>query len=313
MTLEQATQLYATVLRQLLPVGGYDTAPNTVVAADVYAHAKVLAQADLDAKRLLKVLEGIPTELLSEYEYEYGLPLKCTVNAIKSIEERLQILNWFKNTENVFNHAYLKQLLAIFGIELFELLTYRPIQCTAPCTAPVNTERLRYKVRIVIPEPVPADIQCIIENYLPAYLRVDVLTVSTLYNTSKPYPYYFTEGIQTTFAVNENATQRIVMNEAALESESVQTLFGLSSASLRDVMTSTSIESENVSTSFGLTGAQITKEVRYLNSSIESEKVSTSFGLTGAQITKEVRYLTNTTQPENVATNFAIASAQITN
>ena len=170
MTLEQATQLYATVLRQLLPVGGYDTAPNTVVAADVYAHAQVLAQADLDAKRLLSVLEGIPTELLSEYEYEYGLPLKCTVNATKLIEERLQILNWFKNTENVFNRAYLKQLLAIFGIELFELLTYRPIQCTAPCTAPVNTGQLRYKVRIVIPEPVPADIQCIIENYLPAYL-----------------------------------------------------------------------------------------------------------------------------------------------
>lgn len=307
MTLEQATQLYATVLRQLLPVGGYDTAPNTVVAADVYAHAKVLAQADLDAKRLLSILEGIPTELLSEYEYEYGLPLKCTVNATKSIEERLQILNWFKNTEDVVNRAYLKQLLAIFGIELFELLTYRPIQCTAPCTAPVNTEQLRYKVRIVIPEPVPADIQCIIANYLPAYLRVDVLTVSTLYSTSKPYPFEFTEGVQTRFAVNENATQRTIMNESALN-ESVQTTFALTSATIRDNLNSTSTEAENVSTSFALSSATMRNN---LNSTSQIESVSTAFALTAAK--SNTVLVTNTMQPENVATSFALVGAQITN
>ena len=175
MNMEQATQLYATVLRQLLPVGGYDTAPNTVVAADVYAHAQVLAQADLDAKRLLSVLEGIPTELLSEYEYEYGLPLKCTVNATKLIEERLQILNWFKNTENVFNRVYLEQLLSIFGVQLIELVTYKPMQCTTPCNAPVNTEQLRYKVLLKLQSPVNADMDCITKNYLPAYLRIDIV------------------------------------------------------------------------------------------------------------------------------------------
>lgn len=280
MTLEQATQLYATVLRQLLPVGGYDTAPNTVVAADVYAHAKVLAQADLDAKRLLKVLEGIPTELLSEYEYDYGLPLKCTVNATKSIEERLQILNWFKNTENVFNHAYLKQLLAIFGIELFELLTYRPIQCTAPCTAPVNTEQLRYKVRIIIPEPVPADIQCIIENYLPAYLRVDVIQHATMKES----------------VLNENVATFFALLTATLEStdpyrsttispENVNTTFSLISASQRTALVSNITQPENVATFFALAGAQITKGVSYLSKKIEVENVSTQFTLTGAQIT----------------------------
>ena len=72
MTLEETTKIYASVLRQLLPAGGYDTAQNTVIAADVYAHAKALAQADLDAKRLLNVLESIPPELLAEYENEYG-------------------------------------------------------------------------------------------------------------------------------------------------------------------------------------------------------------------------------------------------
>ncbi|WP_374254380.1 hypothetical protein [Acinetobacter brisouii] len=174
MSLEETAQLYATVLRQLLPVGGYDTAPNTVVAADVYAHAKVLAQVDLDAKRLLSVLEGIPTELLSEYEYEYGLPLKCTVNATKSIEERLSLLNWVKNINNVRNRTYLQKLLSIFGMQLVELGTYKPMQCTAPCNAPVNTEQLRYKVKLTLRSHISADMDCIIKNYLPAYLRYDI-------------------------------------------------------------------------------------------------------------------------------------------
>lgn len=174
MTLTETAQLYAMVLRQLLPVGGYDTAPNTIIAADIYAHAKVLAQADLDAKRLLNVLEGIPTELLSEYEAEYGLPLKCTVNATKSIAERLQIINWFKTTENVFNRVYLEQLLLIFGITLLDLVTYQPMQCTAPCNTSVNTEQLRYKVKLQLKGPVTADMDCIIKNYLPAYIRYDI-------------------------------------------------------------------------------------------------------------------------------------------
>ncbi|HCT5536792.1 TPA: hypothetical protein OT117_003929, partial [Acinetobacter baumannii] len=79
MTFEQTVELYASVLRQLLPAGGYDTSPKSVVAKDVYAHARVLAQADVDAKRILTTLEKIPEELLSEYEAALGLPLKCTV------------------------------------------------------------------------------------------------------------------------------------------------------------------------------------------------------------------------------------------
>ena len=40
MTLEETTKLYEMVLRQLLPVGGYDRAPNTDIANDIYGHAK---------------------------------------------------------------------------------------------------------------------------------------------------------------------------------------------------------------------------------------------------------------------------------
>lgn len=174
MTLEQTTELYASVLRQLLPVGGYDASPNTeALAVDVYAHAKLLAHADLDAKRLLNVLEGIPSELIAEYETEYGLPLKCTVNASRTVEERLQILNWVRTSRNVLNRAYLEQILAIFGVTLIDIQKFRPILCTASCTDPVNTEQMRYKVFLRLQYPVNADLNCIIENYLPGYLRFD--------------------------------------------------------------------------------------------------------------------------------------------
>jgi len=174
MNLEETTQLYASVLRQLLPTGGYDTSPNTeALAVDVYAHAKLLAQADLDAKRLLNVLEGIPSELMNEYEAEYGLPLKCTVNTSRTFEERLQILNWVRTSRNVLNRAYLEQILSIFGVVLIDVVKFKPLLCTAACDSPVNTEQLRYKVFLRLQYPMNADMNCIVENYLPGYLRVE--------------------------------------------------------------------------------------------------------------------------------------------
>ncbi|CAB1222500.1 hypothetical protein SFB21_3135 [Acinetobacter bouvetii] len=173
MTLEQTTELYASVLRQLLPVGGYDNSPSTTLAIDVYAHAKLLAQADLDAKRLLGILEAIPPELIDEYEAEYGLPLKCTVNASRTVEERLQILNWVRTSRNVLNRAYLEQLLAIFGVVLIDVVKFKPMLCTAACDSPVNTEQLRYKVFLRLQYPMNADMNCIIENYLSGYLRIE--------------------------------------------------------------------------------------------------------------------------------------------
>ncbi|MFX8462517.1 DUF2313 domain-containing protein [Acinetobacter baumannii] len=175
MTFDQTVELYASVLRQLLPAVGYDTSPRSVVAKDIYAHAKVLAQADVDAKRILATLEGIPEELISEYEAAYGLPLKCSLNATKTIEERLQIIKWVQETKNVLNRTYLEQLLAMFGVELINLVRFTPMQCTEPCDSPVNTDGLRYKVKLILKAPVKADIGCIIENYLPAYVRYDIV------------------------------------------------------------------------------------------------------------------------------------------
>lgn len=206
MSLKQTTELYASVLHQLLPEGVHDSAQTTLVADDIYAHAKILAQADIDAHRLLKVLEEVPLELLPEYEAEYGLPLKCSINAGKTIEERIELLKWVRSTRNVLNRAYFDQVLKIFGVELFEFKKFRPMQCTTPCNAPVNTEQLRYKIWIVIPDTAPADMDCIIQNYFPGYLRIDVLKVPLLFKTSLPYPLYFVENVSAGFAVNDSAS-----------------------------------------------------------------------------------------------------------
>lgn len=175
MNLDQTTQLYASVLRQLLPVGGYDTAPRTHIAQDIYAHAKVLAQCDIDAKRILNVIHSIPIELIDEYENEYGLPLKCSVNRSKTIEERLRIIQWMRNTKNIYNYEYINTLLAFFDIELIELVKFTPFKCTDPSDNAVNTEILRYKVKLIVRTPLNTDLSCIIKNYLPAFLRIDVV------------------------------------------------------------------------------------------------------------------------------------------
>lgn len=173
MSLEQTTDLYASVLRQLLPEGVYDTAEMTHVADDIYGHAKALAQADIDAHLLLQVLETIPVDLLVDYEREYGLPMQCMVPGSQTIEERISVLRWIRQHRNVMNREYLEQILAIFGVTLVDVVKHYPMQCTAPCTAPVNTERLRYKVLLRLQYPMTADMSCIIENYLPGYLRVE--------------------------------------------------------------------------------------------------------------------------------------------
>lgn len=174
MNLDESAKLYALVLRQLLPSGVYDTSAHTILAKDIYAHALAFAQVDLDAKRLLNIITDIPVELLPEYERDYGLPLKCTLNSAKTVQERMQTLKWVIDKKNVLNRLYVNELLAEFGINLLELVNYKPMQCTASCTSPVNTDVLRYKVKLKLKAPINADINCIIENYLPAYIRYDI-------------------------------------------------------------------------------------------------------------------------------------------
>lgn len=307
MSLEQTAELYASVLRQLLPDGVYDTAEMTHVADDIYAHAKALAQADIDAHRLLRVLETIPVDLLADYEREYGLPMQCMVPGSQTIEERISVLRWIRQHRNVMNREYLEQILAIFGVVLLELKKYKPMQCTGTCVDPVNTEELRYKVRLVIPSDSPADLECIIDNYLPGYLRVDVLRTPLLFKTSKPYPLYLLESVETGYALT-NVVQREVMNTTGL-TEKVETQFAIIGAMQREANSSMTVSVEKVTTQFAMTAATTRDASVSLN--VGAEKVQTTFALRAA--TQRVALISNTMQAEKVTTQFAMISAQITN
>lgn len=171
MTLEQLTELYTMVLRQLLPVGGYGTSADTIINKDIKAHAKAIAQADIDSQQILKTIQNVPEELLAEYENEYGLPLQCSISETKTLAERMQTLKWMMSKNNILSRTYVKELLALFGVDLVAIENYKPMQCTATSTSPVNTEILRYKVRLVLKKPVNADLSCILDNYFPAYLE----------------------------------------------------------------------------------------------------------------------------------------------
>ncbi len=52
--------------------------------------------------------------------------------------------------KELLNLSYLKQLLTLFGVELIKLVRFTPMQCTAPCNSPVNTESLRFKVKLIL-------------------------------------------------------------------------------------------------------------------------------------------------------------------
>lgn len=175
MDLNQTTKLYEAVLRQLLPVGGYDTAPNTVIAVDVKAHSRQLAQADLHAKRILTLINDVPAELVNEYEIEFGLPLACSINSTKTMNERIQIIKWAKSSQRGFD--YYHRLLSFFDIQLHEMIKRKPMQCIASCTSAINTEQLRYKIKLILSNPSNTDMTCIINSYFPHFLQIDVVEV----------------------------------------------------------------------------------------------------------------------------------------
>jgi uncharacterized protein YmfQ (DUF2313 family) len=176
MNLAQLTTLYAAVLRQLLPPGGYDTAPDTVINADITGHAKALAQCEIDAKRILSVVDGVPAELIKEYEKDYGLPAACVAPSSLTLEQRIDAIEQLWFNDDPFCRDYFDAVLLRFGFTVNDLIRYYPMQCTAPCTSPVNTVNMRFKLRLHVQAPLDtALLDCVLKNYFPAYLRFDVV------------------------------------------------------------------------------------------------------------------------------------------
>lgn len=172
MTVQQRTLELATVLRQLLPPGAYDNSPGTLIAKDIYAHALALAQAEQSADQLLDAISSVPPALLNEYEQDLSLPPACAGKL--TLAQRQAFIDARLNEDNVQNIAYLQFIFNLFGVVVKNVTKYRPMQCTASCTSAVNTEQLRYRVRLTI-QPTSANVDCIIKNYFPAYLRYDIV------------------------------------------------------------------------------------------------------------------------------------------
>ena len=311
MSLEQTAELYASVLRQLLPDGVYDTAEMTHVADDIYAHAKALAQADIDAHRLLQVLETIPVDLLADYEREYGLPMQCMVPDSQTIEERISVLRWIRQHRNVMNREYLEQILAIFGVVLLELKKHKPMQCTGTCVDPVNTEELRYKVRLVIPSDSPADLECIIDNYLPGYLRIDVLKMPLLFKTSKLYPALLIENIK----IETSISKAVIFDPINIETESLI----VGEVAITGARMIRGIEYRNINleteplivSEVAITGARMIRGIEYINVNLESESLAiSSVVITGAKYLRKINYLENSTKSESIGIATIITGAK---
>ena len=168
---------HADVLLAALPTGAYEKASGTLIEKDVKAHAKALANAQTDADRLLATLSGIPPELLREYEQDYGLPRACALTAPSTQAERLAAIEAVALPVYHYRTQGVIDLFASFGETITHIQTYRPIQCIAPCNAATDTERSRFKLTISVQSPVTANLDCLIEHYLPIAWRVDIVEV----------------------------------------------------------------------------------------------------------------------------------------
>lgn len=168
---------HADVLLELLPTGGYEKAHGTLIEKDIKAHARALEDAQGAADLLLEAAAGIPPELITEYEKDYGLPRSCSIDLPITQNERIAAIEQARTPQRHYNESGIIALFASFGMTVVNIQRYRPTLCTTPCSAPVNSVRNRFRLTISIQSPITADVSCIIDQYLPTAWRVDILEV----------------------------------------------------------------------------------------------------------------------------------------
>lgn len=170
------TQKIADTLMQHLPYGAYDHSHKTVIYKDIVAHSKALELVKASSARIFAVLNGIPDELIDEFEREYGLPLLCGQSDVgNTVDERRNEIERVKREGHVLlNLTGLYKLFARYNQTVLSLQTYVPMQCLGSCTDPLNTARLRFRVTLTLAKPIKADMDCLSKNYLPASLRLNI-------------------------------------------------------------------------------------------------------------------------------------------
>lgn len=170
------TQKIADTLMQHLPYGAYDHSHKTVIYKDIVAHSKALELVKVSAARIFAVINGIPDELIDEFEREYGLPLLCGQSDIgNTIAERRAEIERVKREGHVLlNLTGLYKLFGRYNQTVLSVQTYVPMQCLGSCVDPLNTASLRFRVTLTLAKPIKADMNCLSKNYLPASLRLDI-------------------------------------------------------------------------------------------------------------------------------------------
>lgn len=170
------TQKIADTLMQHLPYGAYDHSHKTVIYKDIVAHSKALELVKVSAARIFAVLNGIPDELIDEFEREYGLPLLCGQSNVGNTinERRVEIERVKREGHVLLNLTGLHKLFARYNQSVLAIQTYVPMQCLGSCIDPLNTDRLRFRVTLTLAKPITADFDCLSKNYLPASLRLDI-------------------------------------------------------------------------------------------------------------------------------------------
>ncbi len=166
----------ADVLMHHLPYGAYDHSHSTLIYKDIVAHTKVLELVKSSSSRIFTVINGIPDELIDEFEREYGLPLLCGQNSVgDTINERKQEIDRVRREGHVLlNLAGLYKLFDRYNQTVLAVQTYVPMQCLGSCIDPINTDRLRFRVTLTLDKPIKADMVCLSKHYLPASLRLDI-------------------------------------------------------------------------------------------------------------------------------------------
>lgn len=168
----------ADVLIAHLPQGSYDTALDTLLYHDVMAHAKPFADILTAGEVILSNINTIPLALLADYEREYGLPLGCGVDNTQLNEQTrmAELERVMREGHVLLNLDGLQSLFGRYNQQILEVKTYKPMQSTGKCTDPVNTERLRFKATVTVKAPLTVSMSCLERHYLPAALRIDLIT-----------------------------------------------------------------------------------------------------------------------------------------
>lgn len=162
----------------LAPVS-YQPHPSSLLAADLSAHAKTLSDAFLAAERLLEPIGAIPSDLLSEYERDYGLPLLCGAPVYTTDAERIAEIERVQDEGHAqLDEAGIRDLFARYNQTVGEIRVTQPTEIDAcRCIDPVRSASLRFKAFVELVRPITVDLACLQRNYLPASLKLVITEI----------------------------------------------------------------------------------------------------------------------------------------